>query len=267
MANISKDKASSEQPLGKTLSFLTKIAGTCVSMSVVEIAEELKVSKPTAYAIVNTLVAQNFLEKDPDSGKFHIGYAFYAAGQNYPRLYPFLIFGDDYVNKLYEKLNLRTNICIYKEPMTALVVASKDRSLVPRHLGGYLLPAHISASGKMLLSALPEDVAADRIRAAELYATTSKTITDPEQLIASLAEIRHQGFAYDMEELVPGSACIAAPVFNAMGNVIYTISLSRIPIERFHSEKDYLIEELRNTAYQISADMGYSIEARHKFIT
>ena len=43
-----KEKGASEQQtLSRTLEFLTSIATSCVSMTVNEIAEELKVSKPT----------------------------------------------------------------------------------------------------------------------------------------------------------------------------------------------------------------------------
>lgn len=256
-----RDKGSSEQQtLSRTLEFLKTMAISCVSLSVNEIAEELKVSKPTAYSIVNSLVAQNYLEKNQDSGKYHIGYSFYVMGHSYPRLYPFLIYAENYAVQLFEKLRLRVNICVFKPPMTALVIASKDSSLIARHVNGYVLPAHLSASGKVLLAALDEDRAMEYISSSELYSFTSKTITSPERLMEELAMVRVNGYATDIEEFVPGNVCISAPVRDAKSDTVCSISLSRCPVDRFEREGEQLIADVKSTAMQISLDLGYPRE-------
>ena len=253
-----KDKGAAEQQtLSRTLEFLGSIAASCASMSVNEIAEELRVSKPTAYSIVNSLTAQNYLERDPDSGKYHIGYSFYVMGHNYPRLYPFLIYAEDYAVALYERLRLRINICVFKPPMAALVIASKDRSLVPRHMNGFILPAHLSASGKVLLASLDEQTAREYITSSELYSFTSKTITSPDVLMKELEKVRRLGYATDIEEFVPGNVCVSAPVFDAKSSVVCSISVSRCPLRRFEAESESITAEVRSTAMQISLDLGY----------
>lgn len=256
-----RDKGASEQQtLSRTLEFLKTIAMSCASLSVNEIADELKVSKPTAYSIVNSLVAQNYLEKNQDSGKYHIGYSFYVMGHGYPRLYPFLIYAENYAIQLYEKLRMRVNICVFKPPMTALVIASKDSSLVTRHVNGYVLPAHLSASGKVLLAALDEDKAMEYISSSELYSFTNKTITSPERLMEELSQVRAKGYATDIEEFVPGHVCISAPIKDAKSETVCSISLSRCPLERFQAEGEKLISDVKSTAMQISLDLGYPRE-------
>lgn len=256
MANREKN-VSEQQTLSRTLAFLSSIATSCVSLSVNEIAEELKVSKPTAYAIVNSLVSQGYLEKDLDSGKYHIGYCFYAMGQSYPRMYPFLIYAESYALELFERLKLRINMCVYKPPMTALVIASKDTSLVPRRSGGYLLPAHLSASGKIMLASLPEQKARELVMAADLYPLTPMTITNPEKLLEQLDTIREQGYATDEEEFVSGRVCVAAPIYDASGALACTISAAQCPVRQFAEQREILIKEVKNTALQISLEMGY----------
>ena len=256
-----RDKGTSEQQtLSRTLEFLKTMAMSCAELSVNEIADELKVSKPTAYSIVNSLVAQNYLEKNPDSGKYHIGYSFYVMGHSYPRLYPFLIYAENYAIQLYEKLRMRVNICVFKPPMTALVIASKDSSLVARHVNGYVLPAHLSASGKVLLASLDQDKAMEYISSSELYSFTSKTITSPERLMEELSQVRAKGYATDIEEFVPGHVCISAPVKGAKSETVCSISLSRCPLDRCQAEGDKLIAQVKSTAMQISLDLGYPRE-------
>jgi len=268
MENVpyTKEKVNSEQQtLSRTLAFLTNISLTCVSLSVSEIADELKVSKPTAYTIVNSLVSQGYLEKEPETGKFHIGFRFYVQGQNYPRLYPFLIYADDYAQSLHSRLGLRINISVFKAPMAALVVASKDVSIVPRHSGGYLMPAHLSASGKLMLSALPRETAKDYIMSADLFPLTDKSITDPVKLMEEIDKVRELGYSIDDEEFVPGSVCAAAPIYNAAGHQLCTISAAKCSASRFAQDKELILRELKSAAVKVSIDLGYSRESHLKF--
>lgn len=247
---------SEQQMLSKTLSFLTSIAQSCASVSVNEIADELSVSKPTAYTIVNSLLSQGYLERESDNSKYHIGYRFYVMGQNYNRLYPFLIYLEEYALSLHRQFGMRVNICVFKAPMTALVIASKDTSIIPRHSGGYMLPAHISASGKVLLANMPEALASEYINSAPLYAVTQHSITNADSLMEKLAEIRLNGYATDEQELVYGSTCISAPVFDASDKILCSISLAKCPVDYFNENKALLISTLKSTALQISMDLG-----------
>lgn len=260
-----KEKSSSDQSLSRSLALLKKMALTCEALSVTEIMEELRVSKPTAYSIVNALTTQGFLEKDIDSGKYRIGYLFYALGQNYPRLYPFLNFMEDIVLEEHKRLGLRINLCIFKPPLTALVIASKDESMLPRHSGGFMLPAHLSASGKVLLAALPQQTAEEYIGQAQLYPLTEKTITDTKALMEHVEIVRRQGYATDEEEFVPGSACVAAPVYDASGKVICSVSISKCPIDRFRAERDSLILAAQNLAMRLSFELGLPRELGHTY--
>ncbi len=260
-----KEKSAGDQSLAKVLSLLKKMALTCELLSVAEITEGLKVSKPTGYSIVNTLCAQGFLEKDADSGKYRIGYLFYALGQNYPRMYPFLNYMEGIVLEEHKRLGLRINICVFKPPLTALVVASKDESLIPRHSGGLTLPAHLSASGKVLLAALPQQTAEEYVSQADLYPMTAKTITDTKTLMEHIEIVRRQGYATDEEEFVPGSACVAAPIYDASGKVICSISISKCPIERFRVERDSLILAVQNLAMHLSFELGLPRELGHNY--
>ena len=69
---------------------------------------------------------------------------------------------------------------------------------------GSRVPAHCTATGKLLLSLLPERQMNDLIRAASLRRYTERTITDPDQLIAALARIREDGVGVDDEEFAAG---------------------------------------------------------------
>lgn len=83
------------------------------------------------------------------------------------------------------------------------------------HLGpGSRVPAHASASGKMILSQFGP-MQRERVLALNpLEEFTSHTVTDPRLLEEQLREIRRDGYALDREEFLNGLVCIAVLVPN-----------------------------------------------------
>jgi IclR family KDG regulon transcriptional repressor len=55
---------------------------------------------------------------------------------------------------------------------------------------------------------------------------TKNTITSKKKLFEELKITRERGYAIDNEEIEDGLRCIAAPIFNAEGNVIAAVSIS-----------------------------------------
>ncbi|ABX18200.1 transcriptional regulator, IclR family [Burkholderia multivorans ATCC 17616] len=101
---------------------------------------------------------------------------------------------------------------------------------------GSRVPAHCSASGKLLLALLPRDERNALLRAMPLPRHTPNTIADPALLEAELDRIAHRGLAIDNEEFVPGIVCIAAPIVDAQGACVAAVAVhapvSRAPLSR-----------------------------------
>jgi len=92
---------------------------------------------------------------------------------------------------------------------------------------GVRLPAHLTASGRAILSALP----AAQVRA--LYPDASAFVerhgTGPRTLSALrsvLTETRRRGHATEIGEVTPGSASVAAPVLDHNGHPVAGIAVT-----------------------------------------
>ena len=121
---------------------------------------------------------------------------------------------------------------------------------------GARLYAHCSSLGKVLLAYSNEEEVLRIIKTAGLPRFTPNTITDEEELMQNLAKIRKQGYAYDLEEILPDLCCVGAPIYNHTGKVIAAISMS-IPAYRFRrSQTDYRDAVMRS-AKTISKRLGY----------
>jgi DNA-binding IclR family transcriptional regulator len=122
---------------------------------------------------------------------------------------------------------------------------------------GGRLPAYCTGVGKVLLAALPPKELNLFLKKNRLKRFTTNTITDPEKLKESLAQIRVQGYALDLEEFSHGLMCIASPIFNYSQKEIGAISISGPSHRMQEKNSEYLITLTKSTAQQISRRLGY----------
>lgn len=88
---------------------------------------------------------------------------------------------------------------------------------------GKSFPLHCTAMGKVLLAhASAGDLR--RLGKRRLKAFTKHTITDSGALRQEIDRIRDDGFALDREEITRGLMCVAAPVYDAQGDIAGAIS-------------------------------------------
>ena len=81
----------------------------------------------------------------------------------------------------------------------------------------------------------------------ELIAYTPSTVTDRTRLDSELALVREQGFAIATDELDVGLTAVAAPVRDAHGDVVASVSVSG-PSFRFDEDRIAEILPLVRTA-------------------
>jgi IclR family transcriptional regulator, KDG regulon repressor len=121
---------------------------------------------------------------------------------------------------------------------------------------GRRLPAHCTAVGKMLLSALPEHEFYTHFPpGVPLPAMTPHSITSPEQLSRQLAEIRRRGVAIEFCESNPDVACVAAPIRDSTGTVVAALSVS-VPTQRW-TGAERLTRHVTDGAAELAARLGY----------
>ena len=88
---------------------------------------------------------------------------------------------------------------------------------------GKSFPLHATGMGKVLLAhASADDVR--RIGKRQLQSFTKNTITDAKALRAELDRVREAGYALDREEITRGLMCVAAPIYDAQGDIAGAMS-------------------------------------------
>ena len=90
---------------------------------------------------------------------------------------------------------------------------------------GSHLPLHCTASGKLLLAYMDSRQRNRLLRAMPLERRTARTVTDPDALIAQLKHIKTAAVGIDNEEFIAGMVAVAVPVFDAAGDVCFTVAV------------------------------------------
>jgi IclR family KDG regulon transcriptional repressor len=223
-----------------------------------EIARALGLHKSTTASLIYTLEANGFLSQNPTTRKYRLGLqvverAFAMLDQFEVRqiAYPHL-------RALRDEWNETVNLAI----LDGFEVVYVERMLGTKALGmrsevGRREPVHSTALGKALIACMPNEKVKELIKSSGLPVMTSKTITDPERLLAELEQVREQGYAVDDEENEIGGRCVGVPIFDHTGQAAAAVSISA-PTARFPlSDVPQAGAMVVKTAKAISRELGY----------
>lgn len=193
---------------------------------VTEIAVELGVHKSTAFRLVSALEQRGLVEQHTDRGKYRLGVGLIRlAAATTARL--------DLVQEsraLCRALALETgetvNVTVLSDDAALYVdQIAGSSALQPHNWVGQRIPLHATSNGKVLLSAM-SDTEAARVVGRKPRTFTERTVASSVELVNQLAAVRASGYAVAVDELEVGLTAVAAPVRNAHGDVVASLSVS-----------------------------------------
>jgi IclR family transcriptional regulator, pca regulon regulatory protein len=230
-------------------------------LGISDLADRLGASRSTTHRYACTLVELGYLEQD-SSRRYHLGLRAADLGIS---VLASLELRRRAVPHLRELRDATTH-------SVSLTVLDRTEVFVLERLASHLsaveqlampigqssrLPAHCTATGKLLL-AMADLGAPPRLpRELKLTRGGPHTITVKRELCAELEQIRVVGLALEDEELRAGARSLAAPVYDGEGTVIAAVAVSlpssACPAEELHAR---FAGALSDVAERISAETG-----------
>jgi DNA-binding IclR family transcriptional regulator len=255
MSNAAEVATGGVQSVDRALTILEVLA-RIGEAGVTEIAGELGVHKSTAFRLVTTLEAHRLVEQTADRGKYRLGVGLLRlAGATTARL-DLVQEARPVCRQLAADTGETVNIAVLSESSALyLDQVAGSSALQPHNWVGQHIPLHATSNGKVLLSGLDEPGLDEMLGALSRY--TSLTITRKSLLREELARVRSQGYAVAVDELEVGLTAAAAPIRNAHGDVIASMSVSgptfRLPPERVEEVLPLLV----SAALEVSHRLGW----------
>lgn len=227
-----------------------------------ELSRQVGLNKTTVYRFLATLHDRGFVRQSPETSK-------YSLGWKVVELSGWLLEGAELVaaaNVPLKRLSEDTREAVHLGVLDEgeVVYVSKIDSVRPIRIAsriGARVPAHCTALGKCLLAYMPAEEAAAVLTRHPPVARTSHTRTRPEDVLASLDEVRRDGYSLDLLENEEGIICIGAPAFDNSGALVAAVSISG-PDFRFADEAVATTAPLvQRCARDISANLGFPVES------
>jgi DNA-binding IclR family transcriptional regulator len=118
-------------------------------------------------------------------------------------------------------------------------------------------PLYCTALGRAILAFLNQDEFDAYFEHTNFIAYTPNTITQKRDLIKEIEATRLRGYSVNREEHIFGRAAVGAPIFGRQKKLCAAACIVGNPNKILGSNTEHLAEQIKQTAQEISMNMGY----------
>jgi IclR family transcriptional regulator, blcABC operon repressor len=259
--NQRDSKAKPVPALERGTRILDLVARSKTSLSLSDLARELKIARSTAHSLCHTLVNLELLIRRNDQT--------FQLGPHVMRWSNAFTVQADVAAEFASIWDRETEFPGATITLTVLdgsevvYIAARNSELSHPLLdfrAGMRLPAAFTATGKAFLSRM-SDFEIRRLYADGLPpGRTPKSVQDVDQLLAELQTVRHQGYSCDDEQVAEGMVCYGAAVLDSRNRPIAGVAVS-LPVDALNATKrELIIQNVTRIATRLSHRMGADLE-------
>jgi DNA-binding IclR family transcriptional regulator len=186
-------------------------------MSVLEIQQKVRLSRPTLYRLLHTLAAKGLVRIEGDPQRFSLDYGVGRLAHSWMAGIDPIAIGRPILERLRQETGETVALFMLRDHLRLCVLELTTPNVlkIARGVGE---TEHIArgASGKAMLAFMPADEVARILR-------TLPAGIDRKRLLADLARVRSDGFAVSRGEVFVGAVAVAAPYFDDAHRVLGAI--------------------------------------------
>jgi IclR family acetate operon transcriptional repressor len=251
-----REPVSDYQSVEKAFRLLEQLGGGH-SRGVTELADAVGLDKGAVSRMLKTLTALGYTERQGPRGRFGIGPKILVLGRGYL----------DTADLRSDAKPALQELALAARATAVLAVASGNQILIvlksfsPEKVQvattiGDVLPAHASASGRVLLCESPASER-DKFMDYPLKRFTPRTVTDKAALTALLKDVARDGYAVERGEEDAAVACIAAPVRDDRGLIVAAIAATGPIVGTPFVPDESHVRMVKEAAATVSTRLGY----------
>ncbi len=227
-------------------------------IGVSELSQRLMTSKATTYRFLQTMKTMGYVSQEGEADKYSLTLKMFELGSKSLEYVDIIVLAEKQMRYISEQTNETIHLGALDEGSIIYIhKIDSSYSLRMHSRVGRRNPLYSTAIGKVLLSGRDEDFIRDTLNGVEFVKSTDKTLENVEQLLDELNTVRQQHYAEDNEEQEPGLYCVAAPVYDRFGNIIYGVSISFPTIRFDEKRKSYYVRLLHDAGKKISEQLGF----------
>jgi DNA-binding IclR family transcriptional regulator len=252
---------SGTQAIRRAIAVLKAFGPDPAHLTAQQISQRTGLNRSTVYRLVSALEHEGLVATDTD-GRYRLGPEIAILGTLALRQIDLRALALPFMRALAERSGETVDLeVLHGERVMIVEEVAGDHLLHASSNIGTLYPAHCTATGKLLLAALPaEDL--DRLLAQAKGACGPRAIGDPELLRADLQASLARGYATAYEELEAHLHAVAAPLYDHHGQIVAALSVSGPAARMPRRREPELVRMLSDACTEISRALGYRVMTR-----
>lgn len=224
---------------------------------VTEITEHIDLSKGSVHTYLQTLKKHGFVTEE--NRRYRLSLRLIGLGEYAKRNNPVYQYAQGPLDELAKKTGELARLVVKENDHGVYLSKSEGEHAIDTTVRpGQRECLHCTSQGKAILAHLPDAEIQAIIDERGLPARTKNTITDREELLTELDEIRERGLAFSHGEVTRGMGCIAAPIHGddyAIAAIGVCGPTSRLQGEMFRNEFPEIVQNAANVT-EINMQMG-----------
>ena len=240
----------------RALNILEAVVGRREGLTNSEISRRLDIPKSSASYILRALTHRGYLRRDAETGRYRLGLKILSLGRDAQANIDVTEIAQPFMRALVERTRLTSHLAVLDQGEAVYVekVEAPGFFKVNTWVGKRMF-VHSTSVGKVLLAGRRDDEVENLLRERGLKKRTPKTITTVARLMAELQTVRSKGYAIDDEENSLGARCLAAPISDALGNVVAALGVSGTLTQMEEEALPRIAETLKEAARRISKQL------------
>lgn len=249
------EKVQGTQSFTRSMDVLQMISDAEGALSRAELVSKSGLTRPTVYRIIASLEAERLIEATPDN-RYRLGGRLIALARKALSQNDIRRIAEAELARLRDATGETVHLAIRSGDDLVYIDKIESRAAVRMDstIGTRIL-FHASGVGKAYLSGMSSDDANTLINRLELPRITEFTTTDRGQLQRIVDTARSEGFVCDAQENEIGIVCFGAPILEAAGRPVASVSVS-VPLYRLEETGKYA-RPLMQAVAEISRNLGY----------
>lgn len=242
----------------RTLAILQLLAASPEPMAAGHIARELGIPRASLYRLLATMAEHGFVVSVAESSAWALGVEAYELAWAYERQTPLQRMARPLLARLVDATGVSGHFTVLRG--TDVIYAIEERA--PRSPSlvtdvGVRLPAHLTASGLAMLSAMgSRQIRSLYPKGVQLEQRSGVGPRTRGDLMKVLEETRVRGFAVEQDSVTEGFSSVALPVLDRAGHPLASVALTYRSDEVRAEDRDGLVEAVRRTVASLGRRLG-----------
>ncbi|MES1038798.1 IclR family transcriptional regulator [Peribacillus simplex] len=252
------DRENMVKSVSRALDIITIVSLKKGGLGVTEISKQIDINKSSVYRILSTLVQYGYIEQDSETERYKLGYKFLEVSSKLLESIDLRSEARQYLQELENTTNEVIHLVVYDQGEVVYIEKLEGNETLRMHSKvGKRAPMHCTSVGKAILAYLPPNVVLNILEQKGMPMHTDKTITNKDDFLQELNQVRIKGYALDLEENEYGITCIAVPIFDHSGKVIAAVSISGPTMRMTDQRIDLLQLQMIQIGKKISTRLGF----------